>query len=183
VIQRWPDAGQRGDGRQAAPYYRGAARPRPAVPQSRAYAYNQGGYYPRGYYAPRYYGGGYYWSPRPVYAVPYGYRPYGYRPGWSFNPSVSHPGGQVYGGQPARYTRSHRPAYGALRIVDAPRDARVFVDGFYAGEVDDYDGIFQRLNLEAGAHQIEVEVDPVWAPGVRRAIVPGDQSRPVDGRY
>jgi hypothetical protein len=53
--------------------------------------------------------------------------------------------------------------YGALRIVDAPRDAQVFVDGYYAGMVDDYDGVFQHLNLEAGPHHIEIEV-PGYPP-------------------
>jgi hypothetical protein len=48
-------------------------------------------------------------------------------------------------------------AYGALRIVDAPGDAQVFVDGYYAGVVDDYDGVFQHLNLEVGPHHIEIE--------------------------
>ena len=46
---------------------------------------------------------------------------------------------------------------GSLRLKIKPRDAQVFVDGYYAGVVDDYDGIFQRLNLEMGAHHIEVE--------------------------
>ena len=50
-------------------------------------------------------------------------------------------------------------AYGSLRIVDAPRDAQVFVDGYYAGVVDDYDGVFQHLNLEVGSHHIEIEAD------------------------
>ena len=196
AIQRWPNGGQRADGRQAAPYYRGAARVRPAVPQSRAYAYSPSGsyprgyypngyyargYYPRGYYAPRhyaYYGGGYYPSPGHVYAVPYGYRPYGYRPGWNFNLYFGFPyvGGHVYGGQPyGYYAVSPGVAYGAVRIVDAPGGARVFVDGYYAGEVDEYDGVFQRLNLEAGAHRIEVELQPGLAPipfDVR--IVPGE---------
>ena len=30
------------------------------------------------------------------------------------------------------------------------------VDGGYAGIVDDYDGVFQRLDLEPGAHEIEI---------------------------
>ena len=37
-----------------------------------------------------------------------------------------------------------------------PRDAEVYVDGYYAGVVDDFDGVFQRLTLEVGAHQIEL---------------------------
>ena len=37
-----------------------------------------------------------------------------------------------------------------------PRDAEVYVDGYYAGLVDDFDGMFQKLELEAGPHRIEV---------------------------
>ena len=38
-----------------------------------------------------------------------------------------------------------------------PRDAAVYVDGYYAGIVDDFDGVFQRLTLEVGPHRIELE--------------------------
>jgi hypothetical protein len=37
-----------------------------------------------------------------------------------------------------------------------PRDAEVWVDGYYAGSVDDFDGIFQALRLDMGAYRIEV---------------------------
>jgi hypothetical protein len=48
--------------------------------------------------------------------------------------------------------------YGSVRIVDAPPDAQVFVDGYYAGVVDDYDGVFQHLNLVPGTHRIDIQV-------------------------
>jgi hypothetical protein len=92
-----------------------------------------------------------------TYVVPYGYRPYGYRPGWSLNLYFGRPYG-VYGDY-GYYDLRPGFAYGSLRIVDAPRDAQVFVDGYYAGVVDDYDGVFQHLNLEAGPHTIEVGLD------------------------
>ena len=63
---------------------------------------------------------------------------YGY-PGYGYGPSAGY---GYYSLVPGR-------AYGAVRIVDAPRDAQVLVDGYYAGVVDDYDGVFQHLNLEA----------------------------------
>ena len=37
-----------------------------------------------------------------------------------------------------------------------PSDAEVYVDGYYAGIVDDFDGTFQRLRVEPGEHEIEV---------------------------
>lgn len=102
------------------------------------------------------------------YVVPYGYRPYGYRPGWSLNLYFGRP--YFAYGYPYDYPAGYGyyafvpgRAYGALRIVDAPRDAHVFVDGYYAGVVDDYDGVFQHLNLEAGRHYIEIEL-PGYPP-------------------
>ena len=38
----------------------------------------------------------------------------------------------------------------------SPREAEVFVDGYYAGTVDDFDGTFQRLHVEPGDHDLEV---------------------------
>ena len=39
---------------------------------------------------------------------------------------------------------------------DAETDARVFADGYYVGIVNDFDGIFQHMNLEAGPHHLEI---------------------------
>jgi hypothetical protein len=44
----------------------------------------------------------------------------------------------------------------ALRLQVTPRDASVFVDGYAAGVVDDYDGVFQRLRLVPGPHEIVI---------------------------
>ncbi len=52
------------------------------------------------------------------------------------------------------------PGEGELQLKIRPREAQVFVDGYYAGIVDDFDGFFQRLQLEIGPHRIEVR-----APG------------------
>jgi hypothetical protein len=105
--------------------------------------------------------------------LPYGYRPYGYRPGWNLNLYFGRPysayGYPGYGYPSADYgyyaLAPGRP-YGAVRIVDAPPDAQVFVDGYYAGVVDDYDSVFQHLNLEAGAHHIEIETDEQGYPPI-----------------
>ena len=43
-----------------------------------------------------------------------------------------------------------------VRIQATPRDAAVYVDGFYAGVVDDFDGTFQSLPLTPGGHRIEL---------------------------
>ena len=44
-----------------------------------------------------------------------------------------------------------------------PRTAQVFVDGYYAGRVDDFDGAFQALTLEEGPHTIRIE-EPGYEP-------------------
>ena len=79
---------------------------------------------------------------------PYGYSPYGYYP-YGY-PAYGYPTPPGYinavPGQP----------YGGVRIEGAPRDAAVYADGHYVGIVNDFDGVFQHLNLEAGPHQIEI---------------------------
>jgi hypothetical protein len=61
----------------------------------------------------------------------------------------------------ARYGAYAYSAFdGSLRLKVRPRDAQVFVDGYYVGIVDEFDGVFQRLKLPAGPHRIEIR-----APG------------------
>jgi hypothetical protein len=79
----------------------------------------------------------------PYYAYGYPYGVYGY-PYGSYG----------YGG----YGYARGMYEGGVRIEDAPRDAQVFVDGYYAGIVDDFDGVFQRLDLRPGGHQIDIRV-------------------------
>ena len=40
-----------------------------------------------------------------------------------------------------------------------PKDAEVYVDGSLAGQIDDFDGIFQELRLRPGGHEIVVYRD------------------------
>jgi len=48
---------------------------------------------------------------------------------------------------------------GSLKLKVRPRDAKVYVDSYYAGVVDDFDGTFQSLKLDAGPHRIEISLD------------------------
>jgi hypothetical protein len=41
-----------------------------------------------------------------------------------------------------------------IRVLDTPKTAAVYVDGFYAGIADDFDGVFQSLPLPPGGHEI-----------------------------
>jgi hypothetical protein len=84
--------------------------------------------------------------------------------------------GRVYGYVP-RAVYGARIYYGDVRLQVRPRDAAVFVDGYYAGIVDDFDGFFQRLTLTVGPHEIEIEA-PGFEPQVFNVFV--DSSRTVD---
>lgn len=77
----------------------------------------------------------------------------GYYGGW-YDPWYGGFGGY---GNPVYYN-DDGPA-GALRLKVTPHEAQVFVDGYYAGIVDEFDGVFQRLKLEPGPHRIEISSD------------------------
>ena len=44
----------------------------------------------------------------------------------------------------------------SVRLQVSPKEADVFVDGYYAGKVDEFDGAFQRLRVEPGEHEIQL---------------------------
>jgi hypothetical protein len=46
-----------------------------------------------------------------------------------------------------------------LRLEVEPKNASVFVDGYFAGNVDDFDGVFQRLHVDPGEHEIVVYLE------------------------
>ena len=139
----------------------GRAVPREsAPPQGRAPApAPRGGFESRSrgvYVTPRVYNN-YYYYPRRYY--PYGYGAFGlgyfYYDPYTWYPPSYYPGyyGGYYGGGGGYYD-----AYdtGEIRLIVSPRFADVYVDGYFAGRVDDYDGTFQALKLEAGAHHIQI---------------------------
>jgi hypothetical protein len=74
----------------------------------------------------------------------YGYGPWGY---------PYYPGPYYWG--PSYYGSS-------VRLQVAQRDAEVYIDGYYAGKVDNFDGTFQRLNVEPGEHELQL-----FMPGYR----------------
>jgi len=93
------------------------------------------------YYDPFWVSGAFGWSP--MFYAPWslmwatgGYGPY---PGWGYGSTTFNTGG--------------------LRLKMKPREAQVFVDGFLAGVVDEFDGVFQSLRLAPGGHKIEVRMD------------------------
>ena len=92
-----------------------------------------------------YYGGGFY---------PWGYGGLGlggysgglYDPWW-------------YGDAPYSGSGDGYAYEGSLKLKVTPRDASVYVDGYFAGRVDDFDGLFQSLRIESGPHRVEVRED------------------------
>jgi hypothetical protein len=82
------------------------------------------------------------------YANPY----YLYDPWYGFEGQWGYP---MY---PPPYYRMGQPD-SSVRIEVKPKEAAVFVDGYYAGIVDDYDGVFQRLHVTPGEHEIELYLD------------------------
>ncbi len=101
-----------------------------------------------------YWGYGYWYYDRwmPFYYGPWGGYMY-YDPFWW---------DYYYGYAPGSYG-DYRQTYdydtGSLRLKVKPNNAQVYVDGYFSGLVDDYDGVFQRLKLRAGAHRIELRAE------------------------
>jgi hypothetical protein len=172
-----------GSGQRAVPR---ADRPRDdravtgtAVPRTRppytgpAYPIRGGGYssYPYWWYRPSYwYGYGalglgyFYYDPFSLgyYGGYYG-APY-YAPGYygGYGQGVYTQPGQYYG-------------EGRVRLRVKPRDAEVFVDGYYVGVVDDFDGTFQRLTVDAGPRRIEIR-KPGYEPLVFDVRIPDGET-------
>ena len=110
--------------------------------------------------------GPYYYYPRLYYPYGYGafglgyyyYDPYAWYPGYASYPF----GGYGYG----------YPT-GEIRLKVKPRDAEVYVDGYYAGTVNDFDGFAQALRLEEGPYTIEIRAPGYESRSVNIRIQPG----------
>ena len=161
--QRRRDRGGDNRGRDNGRWNRSAPRVRVAVPSRPIINVNIGNRGPR-YYAPSYYdrwARGYYrWSPIryapwSVIAGSVGFANFGVY--GSIGPSYGY-GHPYYYGHGGHSSYSPGYDYGGVRLRIRPRDAQVFVDGHYAGLVDDFDGTFQQLRLEQGGHKIEIRM-------------------------
>ena len=60
-----------------------------------------------------------------------------------------------------------------LRVLATPKEAAVYVDGFYAGVVDDFNGIFQSLPLPPGGHGIALFYEGYRTVRQRLYLSPG----------
>jgi len=134
------------------------------------------GYYP-GYYPGYIYDPYYSFYYDPFYSTRYGYwSPYGYGYGLGYfsydpflfgamsyyggyDPSFNGYGGGGAGGGSSTSSSQVYPGAGSLRLKVKPRNAEVFIDGFSVGTIDGFDGVFQRLDVQAGPHKVELKAD------------------------
>jgi hypothetical protein len=151
--------------RAAEPERRAVPRPPAAAPQRQAEPRRRPAPPPR-VIPPRYYA-----APRvhfPPISLQRGfyYHPYfGFYYGPYYGPFYPYPGphfGSV------RYSGS------ALRTKVKPVETEVWVNGYFAGVVDDFDGVFQRLYLPAGEHDLEFHLDGYRNFRQRLYLNPGD---------
>ena len=104
----------------------------------------------------------------PGYTHGHVYGTHFYAPGFLFGGGY----GYGYGASFFNPTDLHT---GFLRLKVRPRYAQVFVDGYFVGVVNEFDGVFQRLRLEEGPHQVEL-VHPEFEPlELDVLIVPGEK--------
>jgi hypothetical protein len=90
------------------------------------------------YYSPYYYYRGFYpgfyspffWAPFGQYPYPYPY----YGP-WAYDDT------------------------GSARLQVTPRNTKVYIDGYFVGVVDNFDGNLQRLNVESGEHELQLHLE------------------------
>lgn len=125
-------------------------------------------------------------SPR-VYLGVGVYDPFWWGPGWGWGPAWGMgwfpPFGPAFIG----------PNAGSARLRVTPKQAEVYVDGYLAGIVDDFDGLFQRLDVAPGEHEVTLYLAGyetitervLFRPGATfdirhqmRPLAPGESSGP-----
>jgi len=137
--------------------------------------YYGGGYYYDPYYYGNYYGYGYspyYYSP---FYAPYGFGlGYGLYSGLGWNPYFGDPFADPnYGGYGGYSSSQYNEEQGNLKLKVKPRNAKVFVDGYLVGTVDEFDGAFQKLALNGGRHKVEVKADGYETAEFDVLVAPG----------
>lgn len=90
-----------------------------------------------------------------VYVAARPYRSYYYPPFYSYGGWYPY----AFYAQPYPYHRYYPDYRGAARLQVQPRDTQVFIDGYFVGLVDDFDGWLQRLHVEPGEHELELYLE------------------------
>ena len=88
---------------------------------------------------------------------------YGYGLGYGWGPYGQYPYGPYY-----------YPVYdnsGSARLQVSPRNTQVYIDGYFVGVVDNFDGTLQRLNIEAGEHELQLYLEG-YRPFTQKVLFP-----------
>jgi hypothetical protein len=107
-----------------------------------------------------------------AFGLGYRYDPYQYGYGYGYYPYAGSGYYAPYGSYGSYSAYDYDT--GALRLKVKPRDAQVFVDGYFMGVVDSYDGLLQRLRLDSGPHRIEIRAAGYEPLVFDVRIVPGE---------
>jgi hypothetical protein len=70
------------------------------------------------------------------------------------------------------YPMRFAPPDASVKFDVKPNNAAVYVDGYFAGIVDDFDGPFQRLYTEPGGHEITLFLDGYRTYTLRAYLAP-----------
>jgi len=62
----------------------------------------------------------------------------------------------------------------SVRIQAEPKNAEVYVDGRFAGVVDEFDGFFQSLRVEPGGHELTLYLEGYRSVSQRVYVGPGE---------
>jgi hypothetical protein len=79
-----------------------------------------------------------------------------------------------------RYRHRHYDDSVGVRVQVKPEETRVYVDGYYAGVADDFDGILQRLYVSRGQHEIALRLEGFRS---HRFVVYGVPGRTIKLHY
>jgi len=112
------------------------------------------GHYGHGGHATVVVAGGFY---APIY--PYWYDPW-FAPQWGWYPP---------------YPGPYYAPDASVKLEVKPNQAEVYVDGYYAGVVDDFDGTFQRLHVAPGQHELELYLDG-YRPAKQQIYLTADKT-------
>ena len=97
-----------------------------------------------------------------LYYDPWFYGPtswYWGRYGMWYDPSAYFIDPYLSGGSSGSSGSSREETTGSIRIKSNVPQAQVFVDGALAGVVDEFDGLRDHLEVDAGKHSIELRAD------------------------
>ena len=117
--------------------------------------------------------------PQRYFAVPhvYAFEPVDPRVGYYYHPYFGFYVGPYYGPfypYPGPFPRFTRYAVSSLRLKVKPVETAVYLNGYYAGIADDFDGIFQRLYVPAGGHHLELRLEGYESYQQDIYVSPGD---------